>query len=228
MIGGLLFWVLHGKLHFWFLCFWSSTVLCCLFSVISSSLFFHNKSCLRSSLLCLVTDASEAFLSTAQCPVGAGGVQALHSRLHQALQWLGTTDYEAKQQRSSFHWTWNWCKDQSRSVQNTTWKRTVQGIKQMLFFLPCYIEMQTEASSHWSQYPTWQEPGFHLQSFNSWLMSEPLHFPHVVFSSSTLLSQPGRLCSLPQFLILPRSKMDLLHVNSTFIRLVISKSYASV
>lgn len=129
------------------LCFWSSTVLCCLFSVISSSLFFHNKSCLRSSLLCLVTDASEAFLSTAQCPVGAvgaGGVQALHSRLHQALQWLGTTDYEAKQQRSSFHWTWNWCKDQSRSVQNTTWKRTVQGIKQMLFFLPCDIEMQTK------------------------------------------------------------------------------------
>lgn len=33
-------------MHFWFVFFWSGAVLCCLFSVISSSLFFYDKSCL--------------------------------------------------------------------------------------------------------------------------------------------------------------------------------------
>lgn len=91
-----------------------------------------------------------------------------------SLQQLNTADYETKQKRSSFNWTSNWCKDQRGSKQNTTWKRTIQSIKQMLYFPYLEVQMQRKGSNHWNQHPIWQEPGF-LPCF----ISEMLYSSHV-------------------------------------------------
>lgn len=173
--------------------------------------------------------ASKPFLSSPWSPEGAG--TQLPALLSPSLLGPAATGYRwlrNETKRGSFHWTWNWCKDQSRSEKNTTWKRTVQGIKQIFFSPYLVVQMQSEASSHWSQYPTWQEPGFHLQCFNLWFMSEQLHsshffpplIPHYFHSQGTLLFN-----SIQSFLGV-RWTFGVL--SSAFIRLVISKNYISV
>lgn len=216
---------------FKFSVFWSSTVLCCLFSIISSSFFLYDKSGIMFIFMPHGYGSLKSFpeLSTeprtprrSRHPAAGLALPLSAEPCRTGYRWLRN---ETK--RGSFHWTWNWCKDQSRREKNTTWKNTVQGIKQIFFpptlwfrcrVKPQVIEVNIQPDRSQNFTSSVLISGLCQNSYIPYIFFSLI--PHYFHRKGTLLFN-----SIQSFLGI-RWTFGVL--SPAFIRLVISKSYMSI